>query len=121
MLSFRLLVGRTFEALHDSGIDHGGLDGPSDLRHAIIDIYAPGLSRDDLLNGKAPCYIVGFSEAQANHQCARKLPILPLDAFLWYEEVGCVEITDVTILLKFMQSAHTSMLSSSASQLSSHS
>ncbi|KAJ6561122.1 hypothetical protein DFH09DRAFT_1279366 [Mycena vulgaris] len=103
----RILVGRTFEALHDYGIDHGGLRCGYDFRHVIIGIHAPGLNWDDLLNGKAPCYIVDFAEARATHQCTRKVPILPLDAFLRDKEVGCVEITDVLVLLKFMRPSNT--------------
>ncbi|KAJ7439230.1 hypothetical protein FB451DRAFT_1192271 [Mycena latifolia] len=100
----RILVGRTFEALHDYGIDHGGgLRCSYDFRHVTIDVEASGLTEADLMNGKAPCYIVDFSEARANHQCARKLPILPLDAFPHRKEVGCREIADVLILLKFMR------------------
>ncbi|KAJ7672775.1 hypothetical protein B0H17DRAFT_1083948 [Mycena rosella] len=99
----RILIGRTFEALHDFGIDHGGLPSPYDLRHVLIDVHAPGLSRSDLLDGKAPCYIVDFSEARANHECTRKLPILPTDMFLRDAQVGCVEITDALRMLKFMR------------------
>ncbi|KAJ7464674.1 hypothetical protein B0H11DRAFT_2284954 [Mycena galericulata] len=99
----RLLVGRTFETLHDSGVDHGGKPSVADLRHVIIDLYAPGLSRTDMLEGKAPCYIVSFSEAHANHQCGRRLPIVPLDAFPYPREVGCEETTSVLFLLNFMQ------------------
>ncbi|KAJ6583982.1 hypothetical protein DFH09DRAFT_1275035 [Mycena vulgaris] len=58
----------TFEALHDYGIDHGGLNSSDDIRHAIIDVHAPGLAHTDLLDGKAPCHIVHFSDARANHQ-----------------------------------------------------
>ncbi|KAJ7880357.1 hypothetical protein B0H14DRAFT_3434603 [Mycena olivaceomarginata] len=59
----RILVGRTFEALHDSGVDYGGLSGFDIFRHAIIDISAPGLTRDD----PPEC-----------HQCMRRVPVLPL-------------------------------------------
>ncbi|KAJ7160110.1 hypothetical protein C8R46DRAFT_363040 [Mycena filopes] len=83
----RILVGRTFEALHDFGVDHGGL----------------GLSKEDRLSGKAPCYIVGFSEAERDHVCGRKLPILPLGSFLHPDDVGCSEIGSALILLDLMQ------------------
>ncbi|KAJ6504661.1 hypothetical protein C8R47DRAFT_153663 [Mycena vitilis] len=95
----RILVGRTFEILHDSGIHLGGLGDFINLRHAVIDVGAPGLSEEDLLNGKAPCYIVGFSEALANHQC--KLPVVPLGSFPRSHEVGCDEIESAIILLGF--------------------
>ncbi|KAJ7080538.1 hypothetical protein C8R44DRAFT_754297 [Mycena epipterygia] len=108
----RILVGRTFEAVHDYGVDHGGLGYASDFRHVILDAH--GLSRADALNGKARCYIVGFSEALANHKCTRKLPILPLDTFLHEKDVGCDEITDVLILIKFMKSAHITTPASKA-------
>jgi hypothetical protein len=52
---------------------------------------APGLEQADLLNGKAPSYIVGFSEASA-HRCTPKLPILPLDSYPPVEVVGCDEL-----------------------------
>ncbi|KAJ7133639.1 hypothetical protein C8R44DRAFT_977712 [Mycena epipterygia] len=101
----RILVGSAFEALHDYGVDHGGLDYWSDFRHAIIDVHAPGLSSANLLNGKTPCYIVGFSKARANHECRRKLPILPLGSFLLAKEVGCAEIAGALILLEFMENS----------------
>ncbi|KAJ7889924.1 hypothetical protein B0H14DRAFT_3855656 [Mycena olivaceomarginata] len=65
----RLLVGRTFERLHDHGVDHGDQFWNSDLRHVLLDVYAPGLSPADARDGKARCYIAGFSEARPNHQC----------------------------------------------------
>ncbi|KAF7337883.1 hypothetical protein MVEN_02011400 [Mycena venus] len=99
----RILVGRTFEALHDFGVDHGGLDSPSEFRHVIIDVYAPGLTKEAVMEGKAPCYMVGFSEARANHRCARRLPIVPLDTCPDREEVGCAEIRTVISFLKFLQ------------------
>jgi hypothetical protein len=109
MHPYRILIGRTFEALHDYGVHRGGLGNFENFRHAIIDVNAPGLSREDLLNGKAPCYIVGFSEAHANHQCMRKLPILPLGSYLPLKEVGCDEIGSALILLGFMKKSDTSM------------
>ncbi|KAJ7175643.1 hypothetical protein C8R46DRAFT_1030680 [Mycena filopes] len=55
MLTFpRILVGRTFEALHDYGVDHGGLGNSEKFRHVVVDLDAPGLSKEDWLNGKAP-------------------------------------------------------------------
>jgi hypothetical protein len=106
---YSILVGRTFEALHDHGVQWGNLADFEDFRHAIIDVNAPGLSREDLLNGKAPCYIVGFSEAYATHYCMRKLPILPLGSYVPLEEVCCDEIASVLILLDFMEKSEISM------------
>ncbi|KAJ7617502.1 hypothetical protein DFH06DRAFT_1483551 [Mycena polygramma] len=103
----RILVGRKFEILHDSGIHFGGLGDFINLRHAVIDISAPRLSEEDLLNGKAPCYIVGFSDALANHQCKRKLPVVPLGSFPRSHEVGCDEIESALILLGFVNKADT--------------
>ncbi|KAJ6504655.1 hypothetical protein C8R47DRAFT_153640 [Mycena vitilis] len=104
----RILVGRTFEALHDYGVYWGGLErSPAGFRHVVIDTNAPGLSREDLLNGKAPCYIVGFSEAEVGHDCARTLPILPLGSYLKPGQLGCAEIADVLILLGFMKPRET--------------
>ncbi|KAJ6486236.1 hypothetical protein C8R47DRAFT_1072638 [Mycena vitilis] len=77
------------------------------LRHAIIDIEAPDLSREDLLNGKARCYLVGFSEAEAGHSCRRRVPVLPLGSHLSPQEVGCEEIADVLLLMKFTKKAKT--------------
>ncbi|KAJ7355611.1 hypothetical protein DFH08DRAFT_852995 [Mycena albidolilacea] len=110
----RILVGRTFEALHDSGVDYGGLSGFDIFRHVIIDISAPGLTRDDLLNGKAPCYITGFSEAHISHQCMRRVPVLPLGSYLPAKEVRCEEISHVLVLLDFMKRADTRVSASAA-------
>ncbi|KAJ7349499.1 hypothetical protein DFH08DRAFT_999602 [Mycena albidolilacea] len=99
----RLLVGRTFERLHDHGVDHGDQFWHSDLRHVLLDVYAPGLSPADARDGKARCYIAGFSEARPNHQCQRRLPVVPHDAWLNKNEVGCSEIRSVLLLLDFMQ------------------
>ncbi|KAJ6585404.1 hypothetical protein B0H19DRAFT_1109552 [Mycena capillaripes] len=110
----RILVGRTFEALHDYGVHWGRLKNLVDFRHAIIDVNAPGLSNEDLLNGKAPCYIVGFSEAQANHECARRVPVIPLGSFLPIKEVGCEEIASLLLLFKFMRREPTRISGSEA-------
>ncbi|KAJ7617482.1 hypothetical protein DFH06DRAFT_102499 [Mycena polygramma] len=108
MYLFRsILVGRTFELLHDAGISLGDMRWRDAFRHAIVDIDAPGLSREDLLNGKAPCYLVGFSEAEAAHSCMRRVPILPLGSYLSPEKVGCEEIAAVSLLINFMEKANT--------------
>jgi hypothetical protein len=109
MHPYRILVGSTLEALHDHGVHRGGLGNFDNFRHVIIDVHAPGLSREDLLNGKAPCYIVGFSEAYATHHCTRKLPILPLGSYIPLKEVGCDEIASALILLGFMKKSDTGM------------
>ncbi|KAJ6484353.1 hypothetical protein C8R47DRAFT_1217248 [Mycena vitilis] len=97
----RILVARTFETLHDSGFQHGDITDPASFRHAILDLDAPGLSKADLLNGKARCYIVGFSKAQAKHRCNRKLPILPISSTLPFSQAGCEEAADVLLYLNF--------------------
>ncbi|KAJ6536566.1 hypothetical protein DFH09DRAFT_1283778 [Mycena vulgaris] len=99
----KILVGRTLEALHDYGVTHGGVKNPSDLRHIILDIDAPWLSQEDRRNGRALCYVVDFAAARFNHGCARKLPVLPLDAFVNAEDVGCSELVTVAYLLKFVE------------------
>ncbi|KAJ7143573.1 hypothetical protein C8R43DRAFT_1237899 [Mycena crocata] len=100
----KILIGRTLEFLHDYGVVHGGFSSTDDFRHLIFDVDAPGLSSADLLNGKAPCYIVDFAEARPNHTCARKLPVLPLDALV-LEEVGCDEMAYVTYALGFTKAS----------------
>ncbi|KAJ6473569.1 hypothetical protein C8R47DRAFT_715228 [Mycena vitilis] len=111
----RILIGRTFEALHDYGVHWGGLEGSkAGFRHAVIDIHSPGLSREDLLNGKAPCYIVGFSEASIGHDCMRRVPILPLGSYLRDEQIGCAEIADILILLEFMKPGQADVPASKA-------
>ncbi|KAJ7143574.1 hypothetical protein C8R43DRAFT_1130644 [Mycena crocata] len=98
----KILVGRTLELLHDYGVTHGDIVHPPDLRHVIIDIDAPGLSQHDRLNGKASCYIVDFADAHPRHACARKLPLLPLDAFLRSPQLGCIELCRASYALQFM-------------------
>jgi hypothetical protein len=105
LIHLRILVGCTMETLHDFGVTHGGLVYPADLRHLILDVDAPGLSRDDVLGGKARCYVVDFADARVGHNCARRLPVLPLDAFLTSREVGCSESEKVTYLLGFMKTS----------------
>ncbi|KAJ6584103.1 hypothetical protein DFH09DRAFT_266631 [Mycena vulgaris] len=100
----RILIGRTFEALHDCGVDHGAIRNPSDFRHVLIDTRVPGLTRADMLNGKARCYIVDFARAHAKHRCERRVPILPHDRYLRLKEVGCGGISDILILLDFYNS-----------------
>ncbi|KAJ7643783.1 hypothetical protein FB45DRAFT_1052673 [Roridomyces roridus] len=94
-------VGRILEMLHNANVNHGGFRFRDNLRHVLIDIYAPGLSRDDLLNGKAPCYITDLSSAEI-HRCTRKLPIVPLDACPTLTQVGCFEVRQILSFLNFM-------------------
>ncbi|KAK7062214.1 hypothetical protein R3P38DRAFT_691222 [Favolaschia claudopus] len=98
----RILVGRAFEDLHDCGIDFGGVSGRDVFRQVVIDLEDPNLTREDRLKGRAPCYITGYSEATGNHNCMRKLPILPLASFLPPSHVGCYEIGQVLLLIGFM-------------------
>ncbi|KAK7038230.1 hypothetical protein R3P38DRAFT_2905120, partial [Favolaschia claudopus] len=91
----RISVGRAYEKLHDFGFEHGVFTTSGAFRHVLIDMYAPGLTEQDALNGKAPCYIVGFSEASANHHCRRTLPVLPYDAGSLRPNMCCDEITTV--------------------------
>ncbi|KAJ7078583.1 hypothetical protein B0H15DRAFT_933751 [Mycena belliarum] len=109
-LANRLLVARTYEALHDYGYEHGGMRSNHPFRHAIIDIHAPGLTPADRLNGKAPCYIVGFSEARAHHECKRKIPFLPLDTYLPPATVGCLEIANALTQLNFVRNTRKTTL-----------
>ncbi|KAJ7643781.1 hypothetical protein FB45DRAFT_1052671 [Roridomyces roridus] len=95
----RELVGRAFEKLHDCGFEHGKMDTDRDFRHAVIDIFEPGLTPQEMKDGEARCYIVDFSEATANHQCARRLPVLPLDKHP--AQFGCRELVDVAFSLDF--------------------
>ncbi|KAJ7143575.1 hypothetical protein C8R43DRAFT_1237901 [Mycena crocata] len=106
-LANKILVGRTLEILHDYGVNHGGIVHVTDLRHILIDVHAPGLSNDDRLNGKAPCYIVDFGNAHTRHACARKLPVLPIDAFPTATEVGCVELGKAARALGFMNTSRS--------------
>ncbi|KAJ7078594.1 hypothetical protein B0H15DRAFT_860205 [Mycena belliarum] len=103
----RMLVARTCEALHDYGYEHGGMADSYALRHVLIDIHAPGLAPADRLNGKAPCYIVGFSDARAGHRCNRTVPIVPLEVRLPDETVGCQEIADLLRVFKFVRSTES--------------
>ncbi|KAK7038222.1 hypothetical protein R3P38DRAFT_2905094 [Favolaschia claudopus] len=93
-------IGRAYEALHDAGIEHGDFMERNEFRHAFIDLYAPGLTKEDALNGKAPFYVVGFSEASANHACRRQHPVLPLDSYPT-KEVSCPELRGIMFLLEF--------------------
>ncbi|KAK7019504.1 hypothetical protein R3P38DRAFT_3553146 [Favolaschia claudopus] len=98
----RISVGRAYEKLHDAGIVHG-FTTPSSFRHAIVDMYAPGLTEKDALSGKAPVYIVGFSEASMSHQCGRRLPVLPLDSCTSRNVFGCTELQKILVFLDFIE------------------
>ncbi|KAJ6543907.1 hypothetical protein B0H19DRAFT_1380288 [Mycena capillaripes] len=103
----RILVGRTFEALHDYGIQHGSIDLACDFRHVILAVDDPALSEDDARNGKAACFIADFATAIPTHDCKRHLPVLPLDAFADAEQFGCLELAKVNHMLNFMKPART--------------
>ncbi|KAJ7223120.1 hypothetical protein GGX14DRAFT_387482 [Mycena pura] len=92
-LANRLSVARAYEQLHHFGIEHGDFKYVSRCRHAIIDLYAPGLTAEDMLNGKAPCYIVGFGESSADHQ---------FDSMPYEKESGCREIHTVVYHMDFV-------------------
>ncbi|KAK7013137.1 hypothetical protein R3P38DRAFT_3009277, partial [Favolaschia claudopus] len=98
----RILVGRTFEDLHDCGVNFGGVSGEFVFRQVMLDIEDPNLTQDDIVNGGAACYITGYSEAIIGHKCMRRLPILPLGSYIPSEEVGCHEIAQVLLLIGFM-------------------
>ncbi|KAJ7904540.1 hypothetical protein B0H14DRAFT_2663372 [Mycena olivaceomarginata] len=100
--SGRLLVGRTFEALHDFGVLRGGHFYTHEFRHVVIDIHAPGLTQTDVLEGKASCYIVCFTEARPNHQCRCRVPIVPFDVYPDEKEVGCIETSNILTFLNFL-------------------
>ncbi|KAJ7126175.1 hypothetical protein C8R44DRAFT_121306 [Mycena epipterygia] len=101
LMQYRILVGRTLEFLHDYGVIHGQFLSALDLRHVILDV--DGLSKADLLGGKARCYIVDFGRALPDHRCTRRLPVLPLDARPSPEDAGCAELAFLTDALEFMK------------------
>ena len=75
------------EMLHDIGVEHGGLNCPSDLRHVL---FHPD---------KGTCFIVDFADASAGIKCKRTVPILPLDVHLFTAAIGCHEAASVMYLL----------------------
>ncbi|KAJ7650258.1 hypothetical protein FB45DRAFT_887450 [Roridomyces roridus] len=95
----RQKIGRTLELMHDVGIKHGELGG--DMRHVLLDVYDPELKPADLSTGKVVCYITGFSAAKT-HNCARKLPVAPLDAWAFGVQVNCREIHQILHHLDYM-------------------
>ncbi|KAF7299653.1 hypothetical protein HMN09_00970700 [Mycena chlorophos] len=95
----RLLVARTFEMLHDAGVQLDGKVALSgDLRHVLIDVNNPVVPYDSLPRGGALCYIAGFGDGLAKHDCKRRLPILPIGA---RPDCGCEELESVRFLLGF--------------------
>ncbi|KAF7312557.1 hypothetical protein MIND_00269700 [Mycena indigotica] len=91
--SIRVRVGRVFELLHDFGVVHRGTD---DLLEKVI-FDMPHYEATQVLR----CYIVDFSEAEAGHVCARRLPAVPLGAFVPSRTFGCREMAGLTCCLDF--------------------
>nr|GAT52240.1 predicted protein [Mycena chlorophos] len=82
----RLLVGRTFEMLHDIGIQLDGVVADSgDFRHVLFDVDDPGVSPDLIFKS-------------GNHKCGRKIPIVPTGPI---HACGCEELDSVLFLLGF--------------------
>ncbi|KAF7314456.1 hypothetical protein MKEN_00918400 [Mycena kentingensis (nom. inval.)] len=99
----RILVGRTLEMLHDTGLEfNGGMGSRSDLRHVLLDLDDPRLSKTSKLEGHARCYIVGLSDLR-EHVCDRKLPSLPLGRDVRVPEFGCREIRHTSFYLDFLE------------------
>ncbi|KAF7323772.1 hypothetical protein MKEN_00598300 [Mycena kentingensis (nom. inval.)] len=104
-LENRLLIGRTFEMLHDHGILYDSHLLTQLMRHVLIDIHDPAVAPDThkLLMGMAPCYIVSFPTAAAQHVCQRKTPILPLGSYVPRADYGCRELENVLFSLDFFE------------------
>ncbi|KAF7299636.1 hypothetical protein HMN09_00969000 [Mycena chlorophos] len=70
----RLLIGRTFEMLHDIGVElNGSMENYRDFANVMLDFDDPLATEDIRLNGRARCYIVSFSKAEM-HQPFSRLP-----------------------------------------------
>ncbi|KAF7298786.1 hypothetical protein MIND_00826200 [Mycena indigotica] len=93
----RILVGRTYEQLHDYGVVHA--PGGDPTRDPFAKVMFDVANRKS--NGGLRCYVIDFSEAQAGHYCQRKLPILPLGTFIPSRQVGCREVGGLLCLLDF--------------------
>ncbi|KAF7323780.1 hypothetical protein MKEN_00599100 [Mycena kentingensis (nom. inval.)] len=104
-LENRLLVGRTFEMLHDHGILYDSHSFTKLLGHVLIDIHDPAVASDPhkLLTGMAPCYIVSFPTAAAHHACQRKIPVVPLGSYVRHGDYGCRELVKVLFALDFFE------------------
>ncbi|KAF7301176.1 hypothetical protein MIND_00682100 [Mycena indigotica] len=101
----KLLIARTFELLHDVGINVNGRMGSDvDLCHVLLDVDDPRVTLKRQQAGHARCYIADFSEA-STHECARRLPVIPFGEYLvrWrpFEFFGCHELVNVSLLLGF--------------------
>nr|GAT52260.1 predicted protein [Mycena chlorophos] len=100
----RLLIGRTFEMLHDIGVElNGSMENYRDFANVMLDFDDPLATEDVRLNGRARCYIAGFSKAEM-HQCERRLPLLPLGTILSRDTFGCPELACVSFLLDLNRS-----------------
>ncbi|KAJ7069615.1 hypothetical protein C8F01DRAFT_1113377 [Mycena amicta] len=97
-----VLVGRTFEMLHDIGVNlNGSMGVKGDLRQVLLDVDDPWMTREDFETGRARCFVVGFSEATI-HVCERKVPVLPLGSLVFPQHLGCHELGNLCFLLGFM-------------------
>ncbi|KAJ7368329.1 hypothetical protein DFH08DRAFT_947254 [Mycena albidolilacea] len=51
---------------------------------------------------KPPAIIACFTEARPNHQCRRRVPIVPFDVYPDEKEVGCLDTSNILSLLDFL-------------------
>ncbi|KAF7299580.1 hypothetical protein HMN09_00963300 [Mycena chlorophos] len=107
-LANRLLVGRTFEQLHDLGIQLTRSMGCTDnYCQVLLDIEHPSATPERCFDGRARCYVVSFSNASV-HNCQRKLPVLPIARSLFNDPLfGCDELSNVSALMGFMEASFT--------------
>ncbi|KAF7305993.1 hypothetical protein HMN09_00753800 [Mycena chlorophos] len=100
----KLLIGRTLEILHDLGVQlNGSMGDDRDYCQVLIDTDNPKVSVERHRNGRARCFMVGFSEASL-HQCRRKLPLLPIGCnLLKSPRFGCDELSNASVMLGFMR------------------
>ncbi|KAF7314499.1 hypothetical protein MKEN_00922900 [Mycena kentingensis (nom. inval.)] len=98
----RVLIGRTLEVLHDVGLAFDGIVGSNkDFTHILLDIHAPNIPITSKADGNARCFIAGLSNL-VQHQCQRRLPVLPLGAHIPSQEFGCRELRNCAVLLGFL-------------------
>nr|GAT52242.1 predicted protein [Mycena chlorophos] len=100
----RVLIGRTFELLHDAGIEFDGRFGvPTQLRHVLLDVEDAAVRPEAVAKGGARCYIVGLGDVAATHRCKRRMPILPIGPRVPWRSCGCEELDGVRCLLDFSE------------------